>query len=245
MKAQEFSDWARSLPEDYIRSLARLTELRTQNNKGLTGELYRSMMEQNRDQVRREYESSILVPDTSGHKVEPDGRGFCKACGKSVMVDDSWQTTDPKEILPWKHVYPEKPENIPHAARMVSQFRLEVDSGGKNTFVSTGKVMCWCNCGATTGWFDLFEGPYVGESTAQKFFSEHKMSEELGIRMGYNLGELAGYSVNAARNEFGELEAHLGHSCGWWKVYPGCEENMLTGIILEILNNTHICGDKT
>lgn len=54
---------------------------------------------------------------------------------------------------------------------------------------------------------------------------------------------LAGYSVNAARNEFGELEINLGHSCGWWKVFPGYEENMLTDIVLEILNNTHVCQE--
>lgn len=57
MKADEFHEWASSLPEDgNLKALARLSELRNQNNTGLSGELYQEMMRQNRDQVRREFE---------------------------------------------------------------------------------------------------------------------------------------------------------------------------------------------
>lgn len=46
--------------------------------------------------------------ETSDHKVEQDGRGFCKTCGKAVIADENWISKGPQELLDWKHVYPEK-----------------------------------------------------------------------------------------------------------------------------------------
>ena len=67
MKADEFHEWASSLPGDgNLKALARLSELRNQNNTGLSGELYQEMMRQNRDQVKREFEELKEVDFSKG-----------------------------------------------------------------------------------------------------------------------------------------------------------------------------------
>lgn len=50
----------------------------------------------------------------SEHKAVPDSRGFCRTCGRAVMVDENSRPTTSTELLDWKHAYPEKPENISH-----------------------------------------------------------------------------------------------------------------------------------
>lgn len=132
--------------------------------------------------------------------------------------------------------------NIPHAARMVNQFRVEEGAEGtRKHFVGTGKVMCWCNCGAVTGWLDRFDGaPYAGEGPVQKFFQEHEAAEEIGIRMYYSLGEITGYVIETEDSVNGAV-AHLVHKCGWSENISDIERP-LTDIVMMAQNNKHICG---
>lgn len=124
--------------------------------------------------------------------------------------------------------------NIPHAARMMNQFRVEEGAEGtRKHFVSTGKVMCWCNCGETTGWLDVL----TETQKIQDWFSKHDgIKEELGLRFYYWIGELAGYRVDTDE----EGERWLTHSCGWIKHLT---EYPLTSIIMEAQSNSHICKE--
>lgn len=86
MKADEFHEWASSLPGDgNLRALARLSELRNQNNAGLYGELYQEMMRQNRDQVRREFEE--LKEEEPAAEEDKYCGCFCSNCSGCLGAD--------------------------------------------------------------------------------------------------------------------------------------------------------------
>lgn len=134
--------------------------------------------------------------------------------------------------------------NIPHAARMMNQFRVEEGAEGtRKHFVATGKVMCWCNCGTVTDWLDLYDSRGGTSDQVKEFFQEHQIAEEIGIRMGYVLGELAGYSIETSHDNYGDLETELVHRCGWRKELPIDADKLLTNIVMEAQSNAHICGE--
>lgn len=137
----------------------------------------------------------------------------------------------------WKEAVKVTEDNIPHYARLVNQFRLEE----KKNYVSTGKVLCFCNCGETTGWIDILDiDNDDGFKAVRKFFTEHQVSVEIGVRVDYSLGELAGYRIEYSG--LADPSLTLLHSCGWQKDLSSyTAENLLTNIVLEVVGNKHIC----
>lgn len=237
MKADEFHEWASSLPGDgNLKALARLSELRNQNNSGLTGELYRAMMEQNRDQVRREFEDRLeLAPDFTPPKLENHELKEIELSNARIELIPTDQIINPNATFTIEKM------NIPHAARMMNQFRVEEGAEGtRKHFVSTGKVMCWCNCGETTEWLDVL----TETQKIQDWFSKHDgIKEELGLRFYYWIGELAGYSIEISHDNYGGLETELVHRCGWRKELPIDADKLLTNIVMEAQSNGHICKE--
>jgi hypothetical protein len=60
--------------------------------------------------------------------------------------------------------------------------------------------------------------------------------------MMVGIGELAGYVLEPEDSPNG-ARLHLVHKCGWSKDISGVEVP-LTNIVLEILENQHVCGLK-
>lgn len=132
-------------------------------------------------------------------------------------------------------VVPIEPDsNIPHAARTVSQFSLE-ERDGKPVMRGTGKVMCWCNCGEMTGWLDA----YTEMTEVSVFLTAHEPAEEIGVRLHYSLGEIAGYVIETEDSVSGAV-THLVHKCGWSQDIRDFE-HPLTDIVMTAMNNKHVC----
>lgn len=124
--------------------------------------------------------------------------------------------------------------NIPHSSRMISQFELKDRGDDGSVFTGTGKVLCVCNCGETTGWVEIHEDIDV----YRKFFEEHKPAEEIGVRLYFSLGELAGYHIDT-----NHMDTYLVHACGWKKELLLTDKE-LPKLVLEVVNNAHVCEIK-